>query len=389
MASDETESEFYSGTRPFREFAQALDRNVYAALPDGWWLGLTDVERSTEAIDAGGYKAVNMAGAAAIAAVMNRLGHRDFPFVFGGDGAGFAVAPAERAAAEEALSQTVRWVEEELGLTLRAALVPVDDVRTAGHEVLVARFAASAQVTYAMFTGRGLAWAEQAMKSGRYAVDAAPAGARPDLSGLSCRWTPVANRRGCIVSLLVAPVGAADDPAFVTAAGRIVELLNRTERGGHPVPARGPGFEWPPEGLELEARASRSGDTTLGKQLRKLRLMTLIAWLLDRTGWKVGGFDPRAYRTDTASNTDFRKFDDMLRMTVDCDSDTLSELKSLLGQAHAAGTLRFGLWEQSAALMTCIVPSALARDHMHFLDGADGGYARAALHLKAQADPPS
>ena len=36
-------------------------------------------------------QAVNTAGASAISAVANALGHRRFPFVFGGDGASFAV----------------------------------------------------------------------------------------------------------------------------------------------------------------------------------------------------------------------------------------------------------------------------------------------------------
>ena len=191
-----------------------LDAAVYRPLPAGWWLGLSDVVDSTEAIAAGRYKAVNMAGAAAISAVMNALGHRDFPFVFGGDGAAFAVPPEARAAAETALARTARWVEEELGLTLRAALVPVEAVRREGREVRVARFAASQAVSYAMFSGQGLAWAEAEMKAGRFAVAPAPAGARPDLTGLSCRWTPIESRRGQIVSLLVAPAGAAEEAAF-------------------------------------------------------------------------------------------------------------------------------------------------------------------------------
>jgi hypothetical protein len=45
-----------------------------------------------------------MAGAAVIAAVANALGNRDFPFVFGGDGASFAVSPADSAAARTALA---------------------------------------------------------------------------------------------------------------------------------------------------------------------------------------------------------------------------------------------------------------------------------------------
>jgi hypothetical protein len=39
-------------------------------------------------------------------------------------------------------------------------------------------------------------------------------------------------------------------------------------------------------------------------------------------------------------------------------------------------------FRQHNALMTCIVPSPLADDHMHFIDRAAGGYAIAAAMLK-------
>jgi hypothetical protein len=42
----------------------------------------------------------------------------------------------------------------------------------------------------------------------------------------------------------------------------------------------------------------------------------------------------------------------------------------------------FSDFRQHNALMTCVVPSPLADDHMHFIDGAAGGYAMAAAMLK-------
>ena len=49
-------------------------------------VGVADIVESTRAIANQRYKAVNMAGAAVIAAVTNALDGREFPFVFGGDG---------------------------------------------------------------------------------------------------------------------------------------------------------------------------------------------------------------------------------------------------------------------------------------------------------------
>jgi hypothetical protein len=45
--------------------------------------------------------------------------------------------------------------------------------------------------------------------------------------------------------------------------------------------------------------------------------------------------------------------------------------------------VRYGLHRQDAAMMTCFAPSALRSDHVHFIDGARGGYASAATALKA------
>ena len=35
-------------------------------------------------------------------------------------------------------------------------------------------------------------------------------------------------------------------------------------------------------------------------------------------------------------------------------------------------------------MMTCIVPSIMQDDHIHFIDGADGGYTEAATRIKAR-----
>ena len=44
-----------------------------------------------------------------------------------------------------------------------------------------------------------------------------------------------------------------------------------------------------------------------------------------------------------------------------------------------------GCTGRNSALMTCIVATPLQRDHIHFIDGAAGGYAMAAANMKAKA----
>lgn len=373
---------FYTDIPVFDDFSKVVDDSVYRQMPADWFIGLTDVVGSTKAIENGKYKSVNMAGAAAISAVINALGHQDFPFVFGGDGVSFAVPGAYRDTAADALARTARWVEEDLDLSLRAAMVPVADIQSAGHDVRVARLGTSPAVAFAMFTGHGVEWAEAEMKQNRFAVDVAQPGARPDLTGLSCRWKPIDNTLGCILSLIVGPADGSESGAYDRLVGQVIGLFDTDGRGSHPIPEQGPDFGWPPKGLDLEARAAAAEDKR-GKEKFKIAVISAIGWILFKTGWKTRTFDPVRYRRMTGLNTDFRKFDDVLRMTVDCSPQTLAQAKAMLETAKADGTIRYGLYEQDAAIMTCIVPSVETDDHLHFLDGASGGYALAAKMMKA------
>jgi hypothetical protein len=236
---------------------------------------------------------------------------------------------------------------------MRVALVPVSAIRSRGLDVRVARFGPSANLSYAMFSGGGLAWADAAMKRGEFAVAEAPAGTQPDLSGLSCRFEVIPAARGLILSVLVMPVRAADPLAFRKVIEDVIHLVERSPDGARPVPPQGPPLKWPPQGLDYEAHI------------------------------KVGGFVPSLYKRQVVENSDFRKYDDGLRMILDCTAELERALSDRLAAAARDGIVRYGLYQQDAAMMTCFTPSALRSDHVHFIDGARGGYASAATALKA------
>jgi hypothetical protein len=379
MASDT----FYGSIPVFRGFTKLMEPQLYSPLPDDWTVGVADIVESTRAIAAQRYKAVNMAGAAVIASVTNALGGREFPFVFGGDGASFAVSPGDLAAAREALAATATWVTEDLDLVMRVALVPVAAIRAQRLDVRVARFGPSANLSYAMFSGGGLGWAEAAMKRGEFAVAAAPPGTQPDLSGLSCRFEEIPAARGLILSVLVVPTANADPLAFRKVIEDVIQLVERTPDAGRPVPPGGPPLKWPPQGLDYEARAARGGPLFVRKGA--VLALTLWAYVVMRLDIKVGAFVPQNYVRQVVENSDFRKYDDGLRMILDCSEELASALTERLASAAGNGLVRYGLHRQDAAMMTCFTPSVMRADHVHFIDGARGGYASAATALKAMA----
>jgi hypothetical protein len=364
-----------------KEFRTVLEDALYQPAPADWLIAVSDVVGSRKAIAEGRYKAVNMAGVAMISALMNALDTQDLPFIFGGDGAAIICAPSDRAIVSESMAKTAAWVKDDLGLVLRAALVPVSVVRAEGFDVLVQATQVSEAVNNYAFRGGGISRAEALMKAGKYAVPPAAPGSRPDLTGLSCRWSPIKPDGANIVSIII-EAGMNGEERFPEKAERLLELTGM-RRSGSPMPADGPPMAWPPKGLELEARATRGSDQSLGLRKASLYLRTLLGWLMFTTGIPVAGFDPKRYKEFTSLNTDYRKFQDGLRITVSLGDAELKKLTEFLEDERKAKNLRYGLCVQDSAILTCYVPSVTSDSHFHFLDGAGGGYAQAAENMKS------
>ena len=380
----EKTDKFFDTVPVFDDFEGVTNLDNYRPLPDDWALVAGDIVNSTGAIRQGSYKAVNMAGAAIISALVNALDNQQLPFVFGGDGATVAIPPSGIEPARTAIAAVRTWADEELGLDMRAAIIPLFEIRRAGRDVFVARFKASEHASYAMFAGGGASWAEARMKEGLYSIPKAPADSRPDLKGLSCRWSPIPSRHGEIVSVIAVPVESGESDAFRALIRSIVAIASSEDRAGHPVPAQGPKPGLTRRGLELEAQARAPKGRRLKPRLRAIAEYILLAgstWL----NMNLGKFDGRRYKSDVSDNSDFRKFDDGLKMTIDVDGARLAQIEALLEKAAADGVCRYGLHRQENALITCFVLNPMQRDHMHFIDGAAGGYALAAVQLKEQA----
>ena len=373
--------DFYETIPVLDNFADAVRGENYSPLPDDWVVGFADVVGSTKAVADGRYKAVNMLGAGVIAAVANALGRRPFPFVFGGDGASFAVSSSDATAAAKALGAMAAFAREEFHFDLRVAMAPVGEIRAAGYDVKVARFAAAPPCVYAMFTGGGLTWFDAAAKRGAYALPLGDPGARPDLSGLSCRWGVAPAKHGLVLSLIVAPRG--NDARFATLINEIVKssLAAASER---PVTLMSLQPGSPGKAMALETRVKKASGLSQAKARISAIRGYCIAIVLHTFKLKVGQFDAATYATELVANADFRKFDDGLRMTLDCSPEFADALEARLGAADAF--IHWGVFRQAAAQVTCFVPSATQRGHVHFVDGAGGGYTMAAKAMKARRD---
>lgn len=381
--------DFYARLEPFHLFEQIADLGAYSPVPDDWVVMIGDITGSTRAIAEGRYKSVNMVGAATITAVLNACNGSDVPFVFGGDG-GVVVVPGRLAASStEALRRLQAHAEAVFGLRLRAAAIPVARLRCEGHDLRVRKLLLNRTTTLAMFSGGGLDHADRILKTGADGdadiilpqADAGP----PDLEGLSCRWENLAATRGTMMALIVRPAGESDAESVLKTVLAILDQALNGEVAGHaPVNDQTLRFKWPPRGLAIERRAMALSKGAW--QAWKWTLSTSLAQKLCHVfGIRLGAYDAPQYVEELKAQTDFRKFDGCFRTVLDCTEEELARLRRMLDAERDAGRLVYGIHADRSALMTCLVFSLEQSRHIHFIDAAGGGFAKAAEALKAQA----
>ncbi|HEY1721978.1 MAG TPA: DUF3095 family protein [Magnetospirillaceae bacterium] len=373
---------YYERLRPMRSAAAVLDHASYAPAPADWWLAVSDIKGSTDAVAEGRHGDVNFAAAAMIAALVNLCG--TIPYQFGGDGAVALVPPQHAEAAKIALARTRSFAKREFGLDQRVGLAPVQALLDRNVQLFVAKYAPADGSTYAVFHGGGVELMEQSLKGradeslARLATidPALDDGEAPDLTGLSCRWTPIKSAHGQMVSLVIKTT---DHAAIHAEIARIAGL-------GHDPRAVSVGAlkaRWPPKGFMREVRA-RKGKKALAPMMLAVALETILAYVVIRFRIKIGGFDPSAYMGDVADvAVDFARSDDNLYMVFDCPGDKVEAVRTFLTERSAKGDLRFGMSLSDHAVMTCLVVSLMDGRHVHFVDGGDGGYTRAASEFKA------
>ena len=378
---------FYPGIESFDDFTEIADGGHYRTAPESWYVIITDVEGSTRAIAEGRYKEVNMIGAACINAVLNVTPNGEIPYMFGGDGASLLVPEEYLDECKRVLLAVRRLAESDFDLSLRVGVVPVAELHAASPaRVKVGKFRLSPGNELAAFSGGGLELAERWIKSNSdFLVQPGTDNGAPDLNGLSCRWEPLAARNGVMLSLLLqAKTGdeAGKSRLYRELIGEIDRISGNLEQDAKPVAEANMIFRWPPRGLSAEIRATAGRRNRLLVALR-LYLYSLIQYCLDRFDLTLGGYRGRQYRIELRDNTDYRRFDDTLRMLLDCSPGQADEIEALLAERASAGELAYGVHRSDSALMTCLVFSLDKGEHIHFVDGNDGGFTSASRGLKA------
>jgi len=376
--------EFYNSLNVVTTFRDVSRPELYTPLPEDWFLAIADVRGSTDAIRNGRYKEVNMAGASIIAALNNFYSNKDLlPYLFGGDGSTLVLPNKCIEEVKGILAFCKQAVKDAYDLEMSVGVVSVKELREQGHDVAVARMKLSEFIDQSIFWGSGITYAEELVKEKNRLEGVTPIEA--DLSGLECRWNQVASDKDEVAAYLIQANGEGDDhqvQIYEQCFAKIEEIYG-SEEDYHPLREESLSMTIRPSLLGVEWKL-RVQPPTLWKQLiyfSGMIFQLITGVYLMKFGKKTSETNWEEYKPDLVRHADYKKFGDGLRFVASGTVKQRMEMTEFLERMFQKEELVYGIHPSFAAMVTCYVKNYQS-NHIHFVDGSNGGYAKASQDLK-------
>lgn len=355
-----------------------MENHLFFKMPGNWHVLITDVKNSTKATQDGLHETVNLVATGSIVAVLNIAYKADItvPFFFGGDGATFIIPASILEASIHALQLHRENTKNTFNLDLRVGHVPVTEIYEQGYELNISKLRTSEVFAIPVLLGDGLLFAEKKIKEPDYLFAELPhSNEELDLSGMQCRWDrikPPHHNQEVVSLLVIAAKGVKQSVVFKKVMDHIDEIYG-----------------------EPQTRKPIS--------VSKLKLKTTLAKIGLEMRTRMGGFKPIYlittliktslgpfyFRTKQGKNYLMRLVDMSDTLVIDGKINTVisgtsaqrEKLEAALKEIENAGEIIYGLYVSSESVMSCYVRN-MNDKHVHFVDGAEGGYTKAAGVLK-------
>lgn len=376
--------EFYQSLNVLSSFRNVSDHTRYTPLPDDWFIALADIRESTDAIRLGKYKEVNMAGASIIAALNNLFEEEDLlPYLFGGDGSMLALPNQHIDEVKGIMAFSKKAVKDAYGLEMAIGVVSMKELRELGHDISVARLRLSEFIDQTIFWGSGVTYAEDLIKKEDRLEGVKPIEA--DFSGLECRWSQVPSDKDEVAVYIIQAFGENDDERVEVyeKCFQEIESTYGSEDSFHPIRENDLQMTANPLLLGVEWKL-RTQPPTFIKKLKHTFMMIfqLVTGLyLMKFKKKTSATDWGDYKPDLVRHADYKKFGDGLRFVASGTIEQRMALTQFLDEQFSQRKLAYGVHSSFAAMVTCYVRNYQS-NHIHFVDGTDGGYAKASQELK-------
>jgi hypothetical protein len=375
------ETHFYSKLPLYQDSISGLlgRPQAFARVPEDWWVIITDIKNSTAAIQAGQHQTVNLVATGSIISTINIAKKEgiQIPFFFGGDGATMLVPNTMKEASLQALIRHRENTLENFNLELRVGSMPVSHLYRAGKKLQIAKVELEKDFDIPLVVGEGLRFAETIIKS-EYFTEAAPSKAQPvlDLEGMNCRWDKInpPEKRLEIVCLIIDARNENNQRTVFQKVMSSIDAIYGSPRKRKPLST---------QQLHLKVSWKRMITESKVKYGSMSFFYVLWNWILMNYGpfYFAVNAQGKKYLKELVEWSDTLVIDGRIHTIITGTVQQRADLVKVLEDLETAGEILYGIHMSPQSIMSCYVRKD-ERQHMHFVDGSEGGYTKAAEVLK-------
>lgn len=354
------------------------EEHLFYKVPENWFVIVTDVKNSTLAVQNGLHETVNLVATGCIVATLNIAYKHNLnvPFFFGGDGATCIIPPSILQPVMQSLLIHQENTLKNFELDLRVGFVPVEDIYKKGFRLTISKFRSTSIFSIPVVLGDGLNYAEKVIKGEDHRLSVIKSDEEDlNLDGMQCRWDRIAPPENYdeVISLLVIAANESEQgPAFQKVIHFLDEIYGTPDKR-QPISVNKLKLKATVTKLNLEMKVKFGHIRFL--YLLYNRFMSLFGWYYFQTR------EGKSYLSSMVDLADTLVIDGRINTVISGTSVQRAALVKALDGLEKAGEIRYGLFVSKESVMSCYVPGA-DNAHIHFVDGAEGGYTKAAGVLK-------
>ena len=358
-----------------------VSESFFHAIPADWSVIVTDIKNSSDAVSNGLSQIVNLVATGSIIAVLNITKEEgfDIPFFFGGDGATLIVPDVVLGRCHDTLNQHQRNVNQEFSMHLRVGSMPISEIYKKGYILKLAKVVRNPLFSIPIVLGNGLSYAESVVKSKENLISAHhETNSDLNLDGMECKWNkippPIHNNE--IVCLLIIAVNEREQGEVYKEVLDGLDAIYGSVDKWHPISTSRMSLDIRPIKLWTEMRVKREG----------LNLWELLrSWLVVVYGklFYFDGENGKNYLESIVHLSDIFVIDGKVNMVFSGTSDKREKLVKMMEEMEKEGKLLYGMHVSKESIISCYVRDRKAQ-HIHFVDGSNGGYTMAAKQLKGK-----
>jgi hypothetical protein len=354
------------------------EEHLFYKVPGNWHVVVTDIKNSTGAVSKGLHETVNLVATGCIVAGLNIAAKfkTTVPFFFGGDGATFIIPSSLFDPVMKALLLHQENTKSTFNLDLRVGHVPVKQVYKQEHALNISKLKTSKQLAIPVLLGDGLTYAESVIKGPDYFFGMiGRSSAELDLTGMQCRWDRIKPPENFfeVVSLLVIAKHAENQAPVFKKVFESIDSIYGDPANRKPITAARLKLKATLAKISLEMHARMNGFRPV--YLMSNWLKTLLGHLYFKT--KKG----KIYLDDLVDMSDTLVLDGKINTVISGTPQQRKMLIDALDKLENEGEILYGLYVSNESVMSCYVRS-MNEGHIHFVDGAEGGYTKAANVIK-------